>query len=520
MLGAPKNRISKCIAAHEIDPVQAAEAARRLALCGVTNSEQAVRSGDFFASFSGPIFEKEVDVVLGNPPFIRYQSFPEDQRQRAFQLMRRAGLTPNRLTNAWVPFVVAACLRLKPSGRLALVVPAEVLQVNYAAELRLFLSNFFRQIRVITFRRLTFKGIQQEVVLLLADRGADRKQGIEVHELESLNSLTTYKAERFGKNGLKPIDHTKDKWTQYFLSEREIDFLRELRAHSGLTQLGSVASTDVGVVTGMNEFFILSANTAEGMSRFCRPVVARSAHLSGVVFSPSDWDANRSQGLPALLLDAPPLEMEKLSKTLQRYIRDGEAKGLNLGYKCRIREKWYCVPSTYSPDAFLLRQIHGFPKMVANLSGATSTDTIHRVRLKSDIEGPRLASAFLNVLTFAFSEVLGRSYGGGVLELEPNEADRIPIPLNYSEKLPVMEIDGLVRRKDILAALKITSRELLLKGLGLTGADVDTLHTIWAKLRDRRIGRREKPEQESLRLSSDVGLKALVAQEVSLLNLR
>ena len=52
------------------------------------------------------------------------------RRTIAFQLMGRAGLLPNRLTNSWVPFLVAAMLLLKPHGRLAMVIPAELLQFD------------------------------------------------------------------------------------------------------------------------------------------------------------------------------------------------------------------------------------------------------------------------------------------------------------------------------------------------------------------------------------------------------
>ena len=61
------------------------------------------------------------DVVIGNPPFIRYQTFPEPHRSRAMAIMAELGLTPNRLTNIWVPFVAAAAAALRPGGRLALV---------------------------------------------------------------------------------------------------------------------------------------------------------------------------------------------------------------------------------------------------------------------------------------------------------------------------------------------------------------------------------------------------------------
>ena len=110
-----------------------------------------------------------LDAVIGNPPFIRYQTFPEPFRSRAMMIMGQLGLTPNKLTNIWVPFVVAAAASLRPGGRLAMVLPAELLQVTYAAQLRSFLNDRFSRIDIVACNELFFENAEQEVVLLLAE---------------------------------------------------------------------------------------------------------------------------------------------------------------------------------------------------------------------------------------------------------------------------------------------------------------------------------------------------------------
>ncbi len=191
----------------------------------------------------------------------------------------------------------------------------------------------------------------------------------------------------------------------------------------------------------------------------------------------------------------------------------GEARKFHTGYKCRIRKLWYVLPSVYVPDAFLLRQIHHYPKLVVNRAGATCTDTVHRIRFHKRINKLRVASAFLNSLTFAFSEVIGRSYGGGILELEPNEADRLPLPMHGSEQLDVGMIDALVRKGDINTVLEHTDDVLLRKGLGLKEEQVLGLRSVWKKLQQRRTTRRngcDVVEQPRERLI-DVGREALVS---------
>ena len=84
----------------------------------------------------------------------------------AFTLMNKYGFKPNRLTNIWLPFsqLSPRVMSLKPEWlRLGMVIPAELFQVDYAAEARQFLSGFFDRLTIITFKQLVFDDIRQEV---------------------------------------------------------------------------------------------------------------------------------------------------------------------------------------------------------------------------------------------------------------------------------------------------------------------------------------------------------------------
>ena len=78
---------------------------------------------DFFA-IERPV-NTPVDVVVGNPPFIRYQRFAGAARERARQQMVSAGVTLSALTSSWLPFLIHSINQLKPGGRLAMVLPFE-----------------------------------------------------------------------------------------------------------------------------------------------------------------------------------------------------------------------------------------------------------------------------------------------------------------------------------------------------------------------------------------------------------
>src|SRR5438876_6402250 len=90
----------------------------------------------------------KVDVIVGNPPFIRSHLFPEASRALAFAEMVKMGLRPSRLMSTWAPFLALCCKALKEQGRLAVVIPEELLTVGYAEELRSFLLTRFRRVIV------------------------------------------------------------------------------------------------------------------------------------------------------------------------------------------------------------------------------------------------------------------------------------------------------------------------------------------------------------------------------------
>lgn len=469
-----------------IDAVElvAGEAATATARTGVP-----VVCSDFFQWFGADRIGS-YDGVAGNPPYIRFGTWDARSRDAALALMRAQGLRPTRLTNAWVPFVVAALLAVRPGGRVALLLPAEILQVGYAAELRAYLTDTCARITVVTFSGLVFPGVLQEVVLLLAERGNGpaRIRTVEIADSAALSSLDLDE----GVAVRAPL-HASEKWTKYFLDTEAIELLRRLRTDGPLgplQPLARYAEVDVGVVTGRNAFFCLTAGDVQrrGLTEAVRPLVSRSSQLTGTTFTPADLAAHDTTTARTRLLvlargDVP-------AGPVATYLEEGAAAGVPDGYKCRVRPVWWEVPRPWAPDGFMLRQISTAPRLVANLTGATSTDTVHRVRTRAGVAMPALAAAACNSATFALAEVLGRSYGGGILELEPTECEALPVadPAVVPDDLAI-KVDELVRQRRTGDALDLVDRLILIERLGLEPAEIVVLRRAWRRLRDRRARR-------------------------------
>ena len=86
------------------------------------------------------------------------------------EILKNNGIKPNKLINSWVCFLVACIELLDDKGTIGFVIPAELLQVAYAEELRKHLSNNLAEIILITFKELVFPDIEQEVIVLIGKR--------------------------------------------------------------------------------------------------------------------------------------------------------------------------------------------------------------------------------------------------------------------------------------------------------------------------------------------------------------
>lgn len=483
-LGGEESAIHQ-ITGVEIDPPTAKQSHDRL-FDRFQVAPKIVSKG-FFATL--PSLPKEsYDAVVGNPPFVRYRHFFKDERELAWRFLQEQGFKASKLTNAWVPFLVAAIHLLKPKGRLAMIMPAELFQVSYAAGIREYLLNRFGFLFVVTFNHLVFPEVEQEIVFLMGTKGEGK--GLRLIEIKDESELARLPQTRIPQ---VPVEDSKEKWTQYFLNDAQRRVLREALGNNAIKRLGQLCSVDVGVVTGGNDFFVLSKDVALQLEtqEHLLPIVTRTKYLQGLDFTNDDWQENVSSNRPSYLLAIQPLF--EIPKNLQQYISLGEQEGWHKHFKCRNRNPWYVVPSVWVPDAFLFRQIGSFPRLILNSAKATCTDTLHRVKFKEKKLGRITVTCFHNSLTFAFAEILGRSYGGGVLELMPTEAEKLPVPFVASETASLLsEMDGLMREGLLDEAIDLGDRCILNEELGFNKEDITLIKSAWKDLSKRRKSRKRR----------------------------
>ncbi len=452
-----------------------------------------VYNEDFFVFYHKISNHKKYDLILGNPPYVRYQYLEEKQREVLSNILTSQGMKANKLINTWVGFMVACVNLLSEHGKIAFVIPAEIMQVAYAEDLRLFLADQLSKITLITFEELIFPDIEQEIVVFVGEKDKQEK-GLRIVELNNLEDLKSFNIE---SNGFQKLQHVHEKWTKYFTDNEENELIKQMKGDKQFQKLSDVALINVGITTGNNKFFSVNQEKVNEyeLQDVVRPLIGRSSHANSLYFKEDDWMQNVSNGKAAYLIDFPEGNIDDFPEKHRRYIRLGEERGENNGYKCRIRDKWYCIPSIWVPDAFFLRRNNLYPKFVLNCCNAVSTDTMHRIKFNEGIEPERIVLSYYNSISFAFTELCGRSYGGGVLEILPGEAGNIMLPkldgISIQQIREVLrQVDGIIRLDDnIEKALDIVDKKILAAALGYDEKICQRARGIWKKLQTRRLKR-------------------------------
>jgi adenine-specific DNA-methyltransferase len=428
---------------------------------------------------------QKFSLVLGNPPYIKTNLLNKQQVKKCKAIHQNANLSNHKPKNIWTSFLIRCIEFTEDNGVLAFVLPSELLQVKFAAELRELILKEFERVEIFTFNELLFKDCKgQDTILLIGERKSANK-GVYYCNIDKLDDLSIKKF-TLAQN----VKIRESKWTHHHLETDEIELLEKIKQK--IQTVNYYCNSRAGIVTAANDFFIVDANTVNkySLNDFIKPIIQRGIFVNGsVILTIEEFQALVYKSKPTYLIALDKNSVIRKNAKLWNYLQTGKDKMIHTRYKTSLRNNWYEVPNVGVPaEAFFFKRCYEYPKLIKNSANVLSTDSAYSITMKENFKVENFIFSFYNSLTLAFAELHGRYYGGGVLELTPNEFKNLPFPYVDIK----IDFNSFVKDFKNKATIKDISREndaSILKSIdrNLDQGSIEKVFNIREKLYLRRI---------------------------------
>ena len=372
---------------------------------------------------------------------------------------------------------------------MALLLPGAVLHADYARPIVEYLCSRFASVRFVHVAERLFEGALEETVVLLA-----RDFGGHCICEQHTCSVSTTRLMSMLRGGEADLISAEGSWKLPLISPRARAILRDVEDSGATRPLGDVADIRIGVVTGANSFFVRSADDdilslAHASSV---GVVATGACLAYPIWN--TYDQRRLQGSGAasrLLMIGRALP--RRSRLLSR-VRAAEREGIHKGHWCSKRDPWYALTDNERPIMFLPYMGSRVHPMSLNRTLATCTNAVHRIWPHDRNSANSLVFSSWSSLHLLAGEIACRSYGGGIMKLEPGSA--VGLPVLTVPCLDVERLNHIARTQGIEKARGFADNIVLRGLLGLSNRDITALRdaeVALARRRQKRVRRSASP---------------------------
>jgi hypothetical protein len=378
--------------------------------------------------------EERFAAIIANPPYIRHHRVGVQVKAslKAFST-RLLGRGLDGRTGYHVYFLLRALTLLAPEGRLAFIVPADTFEGIFAKPLWKWITKHYRLDAAITFAHEAspFPGVDTNAVVVL------------VQNAEPVKTLAwCFCQERSDELKAWCVAGMPACWRGDHLEVVARDLSEALATgisrHPRTTEHAGPVLRDYalvmrGIATGGNEFFFLTAAQVHelGLSpEFLQPAIGRTRDVSGAEFTTDDFERLAASGRPCFLLSIDGRSSDTLPGPLQRYLRSGESQGLPQRALIAQRRPWYKMEVRRRPPFLFAYLGRRNARFIRNTAGVVPLTGFLCVYPKST--SPEVLSRLWKVLqhpeTIENLKLVGKSYGGGAIKVEPRALEQLPLP--------------------------------------------------------------------------------------------
>lgn len=474
------NRVND-ITAIELIPTEADKARAALSESGLSG---VVATGNFLEW--GETNKEKYDIMLANPPYVRFQFISDGDKQRAKTILTQNGISSSSVANLWISVLLLGLSKLRTGGVFSVILPTEFLTGISASSIRNWLVANAENLHIDLFKPGSFPNVLQEVLVLTG-------------QISDTSAASRFVKFSDHNGSVREWEHVVNvgggTWTNFLLTPKQNQAYVEAQQHSGTRKLHEIAKFSVSTVTGANNFFCVSEDTVaeNDLDDWVLPLLSRTRYADGLIFTQRDYANLKASGVPSSLLNFSSVNPDPMEFPIaKKYLESGVQLGIDARYKCRIRTPWYRVPVVAPGELLLSKRSNKFPRVISNHANVYTTDTIYRGVLLpgSPVTADDFAATFHNSLTLLSAEIEGRNFGGGVLELVPSEVSSLILPITQGAGKHLPELDKLYREiGDSDEFIEATNKVVSELSPALDSEMLWTLHEARQDLNKRRITR-------------------------------
>ena len=312
---------------------------------------------------------------------------------------------------------------------MAFVVPAEIGHAPCASPLLRYLVGHFDIVHVVAIREELFPQLSEDCWLLYGDGFGGSTDALRFSAVDDFEPSDRPPSQYIPVAVRKWSGAWNHRIRPFLIGSVARELYRAMASHPESKRFGEVATTRIGFVSGMNDFFHLRPSQAGSRNipeSLLHPTVRNGRALPARELTARTVDRWMQADLPVLLLSIP--RRADVPRSVRRYLDTEMGRRARGAYKCRTRKPWYSVPDVRVPDLFLTYMSGLRPSLVRNHASATCTNAVHRVDVHDKAEISRIVKVWETPFVALSCELEGHPLGGAMLKLELGEASRVVLP--------------------------------------------------------------------------------------------
>jgi type I restriction-modification system DNA methylase subunit len=403
--------------------------------------EKAFTKGKRAVEMSAP---SKVDVVVGNPPYIRQERIEDkDKVRKHLQKLSLDGMSDR--SDIYCYFYTHSSEFLKDGGSIGFITSNRWLTVGYGRDLQVFLLSNFKIRAIIAFDRQVFKEPLIGTVITILEKCTEElgrvnnvvrflrfKRGMALEKIvEKVEQ--TYDRDLFYEDAdlrLVTVEqknlYEEDKWHKYLYAPA---LYFEVLLNKKITLLKDVARVSRGITSNANEFFYFKGKRAfedQGIERFfVSPLIkhVRQTEFVNLKKEDTDWYVLDLHSLVQEILSGENKSVLEHSDTaeivkkemarrsyigLLNYIKQGETKGINKKPALRSRRVWFDVGELPKPPIMFPEVYWKKAQVLYNEEGLTLDKRLYSIWPKDNVDPKTLLGILNSDLLLLMREIDGR----------------------------------------------------------------------------------------------------------------